>query len=117
MIVLEGLNYFGITVSDIDRSVEYYRTMFDFEFLDRISDENQAFVKMGDEIISLIKGDGGSQVGRLSFTVDEGDFDDIIDEIEQNEYQLKSEPDEDNGILILLDPDGNEIELTIRKIG
>lgn len=122
MIVIEGFNYTGITVSDIERSIEFYRDILDFDYLDRVSDEEKAFMSMGDIIIALIRSEGyraeDSSASRVSFYVDEEDFDDIIDDMEETGLAIASGPDEKGDIqfIIITDPDNNKIEITTPRI-
>ena len=48
MIVIESLNHITITVSDLERSVKFYRDLFDFDVIENISNSGQAFLRMGD---------------------------------------------------------------------
>jgi metallothiol transferase len=122
MIVIEGFNYTGITVSDLERSIEFYRDILDFDYLDRVSDEERAYMAMGDIIIALIRSEGyraeDTASSRISFYVDEEDFDDIADEIEEKELPLSAGPGERGDIqfFIITDPDNNKIEITAPRI-
>jgi len=122
MIIIENINYIGITVSDLDGSIKFYKDLFDFEVVDKLSSTGQAYMKMGDMIIALYeveeyKNQDGSKVC-LSFFVDEEDFDDALDEIEAAEIEIVHGPEHiRNGqTVVFLDPDGNQIELSYPKI-
>jgi len=122
MIVIEGLNHYGITVSNLERSIKFYRDYFDFEIIDRISTPEQAYIRMGDIIIGLQEVEGyrasDDLKHRISFSVDEEDFEDALDEIESSEIEIVYGPEHiRNGqTVIILDPDGNQIELTYPRI-
>ncbi len=118
MIVIEKLNYIGITVSNLEKSVNFYKELFDFDVVDKISGSDQAFLKMGDLLISLsevedYKNQDGTK-NAISFFVDEEDFDDALDEIEENEITIVYGPENlRNGrTVVFLDPDDNQIELS-----
>ncbi len=118
MIVIEKLNYIGLTVSNLERSINFYKELFDFDVVDKISGSDQAFLKMGDLLISLsevedYKNQEGTQ-NSISFFVDEEDFDDALDEIEENEITIVYGPENlRNGrTVVFLDPDDNQIELS-----
>jgi catechol 2,3-dioxygenase-like lactoylglutathione lyase family enzyme len=118
MIVIEKLNYIGLTVSNLEESISFYKEFFDFDVVDKISGSDQAFLKMGDLLISLSEVEGyKNQEGTkntISFFVDEEDFDDALDEIEENEIRIVYGPENlRNGrTLVFLDPDDNQIELS-----
>lgn len=122
MIVIESVNYIGITVADLDRSVEFYKEFFDFEIVDGISTAGQAFLKMGDIMLALEEVDGykaGADAGVcVSFYVDEEDFDDVIDDIREEGIEIVSGPENlrKGQRVVILDPDGNRIELSYPRI-
>jgi len=122
MIVIESLNYIVITVSDLDRSVKFYKDLFDFDVAENISNAGQAFLKMGDMVISLVEVAGyknsGNSKNCISFYVDEEDFDDAIDEIEEIGLKIVFGPENirKGQRVIFEDPDGNHIELSYPSI-
>lgn len=122
MIVIESINDIGITVSDLDKSIEFYKELFDFEVIDKKT-EGQVYMRMGDIIICLyeVKGYQNQQgcKNRISFYVDEEDFDDALDEIEELEIEIVYGPENiRNGrSVVFLDPDHNQIEISYPKIG
>ncbi len=117
MIVIESVDHVGLTVSNLDRSIEFYRDLFDFDILERFGDTRQAFLRVGDIVIGLYEVEGYKhQEGtknHLSFYVDEEDFDDAVDEINEKEIPIVFGPDNlrKGKSVIFLDPDGNQIEL------
>jgi len=122
MIVIESVNHIGITVSDLERSIRFYKDLFDFDVIENISNSGQAFLKMGDILLSLteIKGYKNSSDSKscISFYVDEEDFDDAIDEIEEMELEVVAGPENirKGQRVVFADPDGNLIELSYPKI-
>ncbi|HOP63656.1 MAG TPA: VOC family protein [Spirochaetota bacterium] len=122
MIVIESVNHIGITVSDLENSIRFYKDLFDFDVIENISNSGQAFLKMGDIFISLIevKGYVNSEDSRscISFYVDEEDFQDALDEIGEMELQIILGPENirKGERVVFADPDGNLIELSYPKI-
>jgi len=122
MIVIESINHIGISVSDLDRSVEFYKDLFDFEVYDK-NTEGQVYLRMGDIMICLYEVEdyknSESCKNRLSFFVDEEDFDDALDELEELEIEIIYGPENiRNGrSVVFLDPDGNQIELSYPRVG
>ena len=122
MIVIESINHIGISVSDLGRSVEFYKDLFDFEVYDK-NTEGQVYLRMGDIMICLYEVEdyknSESCKNRLSFFVDEEDFDDALDELEELEIEIIYGPENiRNGrSVVFLDPDGNQIELSYPRVG
>jgi len=122
MIVIESVNHIGITVSDLDKSIKFYKELFDFDVVENISNSGQAFLKMGDILLSLVevKGykSGSDSRNCISFYVDEEDFEDAIDEIEDTGIEVVFGPENirKGQRIVFADPDGNHIELSYPKI-
>lgn len=122
MIVIESVNSVGITVSDLERAVSFYRELFDFDVIEKLSSAGQAYLKMGEIVIALNEKEGFSSSADsgyiVSFFVDEDDFDDIINEFAKTDVKIVYGPENiRNGrSLIFTDPDGNRIELAYPKI-
>lgn len=117
MIVIENFDHFGITVSELDRAIEFYKDLFDFEVVERISNAKQAFIKVGDIVMGLNEVDGyenpkGTK-NIISFYIDEEDFEDAVEELRDKEIPIIYGPENirKGQSVIFLDPDGNQIEL------
>ncbi len=121
MIVIESVNHIGITVSNLNNSINFYKELFDFEIADK-STEGQVFLKMGDIVLCLYEVGGyKNQEGiknRICFYVDEEDFDDALDELEESEIEIVYGPENlRNGrSVVFLDPDRNQIELSYPRV-
>ena len=121
MIVIESINHIGITVSDLNASINFYKDLFDFEVADK-STEGQAYLKMGDIILSLYEvkdyKNQDNVKNRVSFYVDEEDFDDALDELEESGIEIIYGPENiRNGrSVVFLDPDRNQIEISYPKV-
>ncbi|MCX7678204.1 MAG: VOC family protein [Spirochaetes bacterium] len=117
MIVIESVDHVGITVSNLERSIEFYRELFDFEIIEKFSDARQAFLRVGDIVLGLYEIEGyKNQSGtknHISFYIDEEDFEDAIDEIKERDIPIVFGPDNlrKGKSVVFLDPDGNQIEL------
>jgi catechol 2,3-dioxygenase-like lactoylglutathione lyase family enzyme len=117
MIVIENIDHFGLSVSNLEKSVQFYKDLFDFEVIDKISTPGQAFIKVGDIVIGLYETDGYKcQAGtknHISFYIDEDDFEDAVDELQEHEIPIVFGPENlrKGQSVVFLDPDGNQIEL------
>jgi len=122
MIVIESVNHIGLTVSDLERSIKFYRDMFDFEVIDKLSTAGVAYLKMADIVIGLYEvgkySANGDSNNKISFYVDEEDFDDAVEELRELETKIVHGPENIRygQSVVLLDPDGNQIELSYPKI-
>ena len=122
MIVIESVNYIGITVSDLERGVGFYKDLFDFDVVENISNPGQAFLKMGDILLAITEIEGYKNTGDtapcVSFYVDEEDFDDAVDELKEAEIEIVSGPENlrKGQLVVFLDPDGNRIELSYPRL-
>lgn len=123
MIVIEGINYIGLTVSDLEVSTKFYRELFDFDVVDKMSGAGQAFLRMGEMLIALNEEEGFKSPENsgyaISFFVDEEDFDDALEELEEKEINVVHGPENiRNGqTVVFIDPDGNKIELSYPAAG
>jgi len=122
MIVIENINHISLTVSDLDTSVEFYKEMFDFETVEKYSTENQVFMRMGEILISLNRLEGfrntESSKPIISFYIDEEDFEDAVDELNEVGIDIVYGPENiRNGkTIVFVDPDDNKIELCYPKL-
>lgn len=122
MIVIEDLNHIGITVSNLDKAIEFYSELFDFEVAERMSNSSQAFIKVGDIIVGLYELEGYTNQedtrGHISFYIDEEDFDDAVEEIQERDIPIVFGPDNQGKgqSVVFLDPDGNRIELCYPRL-
>jgi catechol 2,3-dioxygenase-like lactoylglutathione lyase family enzyme len=120
MIVIESISYLGLTVSNLENSIKFYRDLFDFEVIENNS--NLAFIKEGDIIISLHEAEKyktqSDSKNRVSFIVDEDDFEDAVDELNAKNIPIVSGPENirKGQSVVFLDPDGNQIELCYPKL-
>ena len=122
MIVIESINNVGITVSDLEQSISFYKDLFDFEVVEKYSNAGRAYIRMGDMIIAMTEVSGYQNTEdsgyAVSFFVDEEDFEDALDELEELEIEIVYGPENiRNGqAVVFADPDGNKIELAYPKI-
>ncbi|TAL31921.1 MAG: VOC family protein [Spirochaetes bacterium] len=117
MIVIESIDHIGISVSNLEKSIEFYKELFDFEVIEKISSSKQAYIKVGEIVIGLFEVDGyknqKNTKNHVSFYVDEQDFEDAFEEIKDMEIPIVFGPENiRNGkSLVFLDPDENQIEI------
>lgn len=122
MIVIENLDHIGITVSDLDRAIEFYSDTFDFEVVERASNSNEAYIKVGDILIKLTelkdyKAPENSK-SHICFYIDEEDFDDALDELQDKNIPIVFGPENirKGRLVVFTDPDGNKIELRYPRL-
>ncbi|MDH4262188.1 MAG: VOC family protein [Spirochaetia bacterium] len=115
MIVIESLNHINLPAHDLEKSVEFYAMLLDFEEVE--SDTNSVTISFDDKLnIRLIKTEGSpinSNFPIFSFIMDIDDFTEALQEIESSNIPIISGPSEIDGgeNLLIADPAGNTIEL------
>lgn len=118
MIIIENLNSLSISVSDLDDSISFYKDIFGFDIIERQSGSDEAIMQMGEIILRLCQvadlSDDLRKENYFTFYVDEEDFDDALEEIEENELEIVYGPENlRNGRqIIICDPDGNRMGLS-----
>ncbi|MBP7737194.1 MAG: VOC family protein [Spirochaetes bacterium] len=123
MIVIESINHIGISVSNLEESVKFYKELFDFDTIDKASGPGITFIRVADITIGLYEVPGYKNAdgtkNRISFYVDEEDFEDAVDEIQERDIEIIFGPEDirKGKTVVFLDPDGNQIELSYPMVG
>jgi catechol 2,3-dioxygenase-like lactoylglutathione lyase family enzyme len=123
MIVIESINHIGVTVSNLEESIKFYKELFDFDMIDKVSGPGLAFMRVADITIGLYESQGykssDNSKSRISFYVDEEDFEDAVDEIQERDLEIVFGPENirKGKTVVFLDPDGNQIELSYPIVG
>lgn len=113
MIVVESLSYINILSEDLEKSIEFYTMLFDFELQEK--DEQTATITFDNLTIRLVKKEETKPISHpiISFLMDVDDFTDALQEIEGNELKITEGPKETakGENVMVSDPSGNIIEL------
>ncbi|MBN1497967.1 MAG: VOC family protein [Spirochaetes bacterium] len=123
MIVIESINHIGITVSNLEESVKFYKELFDFDTIDKASGPGLTFMRVADVTIGLYEVPGFKNADnsktRISLYVDEEDFEDAVEEIQDREIEIVFGPENirKGKTVVFLDPDKNQIELSYPLVG
>lgn len=109
MIVVEELHHITIPSTDIEKSIEFYTMLFDF---DRIEEEG-SIVRFDNVTIQFETSASPSNHAVISFLLDVDDFTDALQELEEKTIEIVKGPDEtEKGEEIQIkDPGGNIISL------
>ena len=124
MIRVSGLDHVAIPVSDMERSIRWYRTMFGLERrFEKEWGTEPAFLCAGGTCIALLS-DGGRlpetsppTVRHFCFRTDEEAFGRALAELESSAIPFSLD---DHGVsrsLYFQDPDGHWIEVTVYHAG
>jgi catechol 2,3-dioxygenase-like lactoylglutathione lyase family enzyme len=118
MIIVEGISYVTLAVSDLSASVQFFSDIFDFEIVD---DSHKGYVIMTlDPIkVKLVKVDkvenhlAKLKIPSISFEMDVDDFTEAITELEEKGITIVKGPEaiENGESLIFRDPDNNLVEI------
>lgn len=103
---LVGMNHVALEVGDIDKALEWYRSLFEFELRSR--SETKAFIDMGDQFIALAETEGAS--GEIDAARHVGlvvvDAEEVKERIAHNDIEELSVPG-----LEIRDPWGNRLQI------
>jgi len=101
---LVGVNHVALEVDDIDRALEFYGRLFDFELRGR--SDTWAFIDIGDQFLALMKGRTQSPDGARHFGL-------VVDDKDATRRLLEAAGVEiiPGRRLDFLDPFGNRVEI------
>ena len=119
MIIVEGIDYISIPVTNPEASADFYADLFDFEVIgDKAG--NKVRLVLDPYQLQLVKLDStenpisSANIPVISFAMDVDDFTEAINEIESKDIAIVKGP-EANGkggeSLMFADPDNNLIEI------
>ena len=102
--VIDGARHAGITVSDLDRSLDFYGRIFELRLRGR--SEHAAFVDIGDQFLALMQGRSGGPDATRHFGL-------VVDDKEAVRASLAAAGADvlPGRRLDFLDPDGNRVEI------
>jgi len=115
------LDHLGFMVSDLERSLAFYRRLFGFEEVKRFKFRNNNIVLLdiGDGLLELIQREDGAVTPSGSHTaLLEPDFDQRVKTLEEMGVEARVSPGLNGDRLCFFqDPDGHTIELTELGLG
>lgn len=117
MIVIEALDHIKVPASDLEKSLEFYTMVLDFEKIESKSTDEYALITFDDKVVIKLVAVESANPGDqplLSFILDVDDFTEALQDLEKNgDIEIVSGPNaQDNGENILIkDPAGNILEL------
>lgn len=112
MIIVEGIGYISIPVTELDASIDFYTDTFDFELESKKA--NEAYLVLDSFRIRLLQVEAANRnLPVLSFVMDVDDFTEAISELEEKNVKIVRGPEStDSGeSLTLADPSQNLIEI------
>lgn len=119
MIIIENIDHICLSVADIEESIGFYRDYLGFDIVEHMSGTTEALMQVGDIRLRLTSAEAAKNksVGYVAFYVDEQDFEDALDEIEEAGIETAGDPEEYRGgkRIVISDPSGNRIALCYTK--
>ncbi len=125
MIRVLGMDHVAISVSDLEKSMDFYTKVLGLEITSREDSKPgvEYFLDCGTGLVGLIQGDsqgekhflkdGGVGGNHLAFRVQSKDFDQIVEEIRKRNIPITfMKKREKSWSLYFLDPDDNKLEIT-----
>lgn len=117
MILLEGMHHASLGSTDLTRTADFYRDVFDFELLEKSDQHILLRLDPFNVRFNLIPGyqclTKNPGETSLAFILDVDDFTDAITELEESNTEIIKGPlaIEEGESLLIADPDGHLIEL------
>lgn len=122
MILLEGFDFLGITVRNLEKAQKFYMDLFDFEVAREYKTERAVILELEGTRIKLIEdasfaGNQAQNSMYMSFLMDVDDFTDALEELEKRKVPLLGDPEAEEGgeRVFIQDPDGYRIKLAYRE--
>ena len=115
MIIFEGVNHISFAVSNLEKSLEFYRDIFFFDTVEKKAEKGEAYLTIGDMKLRLKETKDiaeRSAESYISFNIDMQDFDDALDELDDRGIKYDELDDEDGRRIVLSDPDGNQLAIS-----
>ncbi|MBE4909517.1 metallothiol transferase FosB [Bacillus luteolus] len=114
---IKGINHFLFSVSDLDRSIEFYENAFGAKLL--VKGNTTAYLDLAGLWLALNVEDTiprneiHESYTHIAFTVDEQDFDELVKRIHSlgvNVLQGRTRDERDKRSIYFTDPDGHKFE-------
>ncbi|RSD28770.1 FosM family fosfomycin resistance protein [Mesobacillus subterraneus] len=114
---IKGINHFLFSVSDLERSIDFYRNVFDAKLL--VKGKSTAYFDLNGMWLALnVEKDIPRQeihqsYTHIAFTIDEGDWDKMnarLKELEVNILPGRERNEKDKKSIYFTDPDGHKFE-------
>ncbi len=114
-----GLCHVAIDVSDLERSTQFYMSMFDMEIVGRSDRIVHMRTSGGNDSFFLFQADSpvnsqgcGMKHAHFGFSIDDANFDRALDYIKRNNVKIHPNPHRTPGRFVYIeDPDGYVIQL------
>jgi len=125
MIEVNGIDHINISVKNIDRSLEFYKNTFDFDLKEggvNSSGRRYAIAGKSSKILFVFNETsealGSGRINHIGINI--ADFDKMLSSVKELGLEVVDYGGDENKVthypnsrsLYILDPDGNEIELT-----
>lgn len=121
MIKTQGIAHFSIPVSDLQRSIDFYRDLLGLELLKEVPPMGMAFMDSGGDCVVLVKVDAPISTSRVrnvhhAFRVDPASYRESVEALAQAGVEILYEEDRQEKVVdgpraYFHDPDGNTLEI------
>jgi metallothiol transferase len=116
-VIVKGINHFLFSVSHLDKSIDFYRSVFDAKLLVKgrstaYFDLNGLWLALNEER-DIPRNEISQSYTHIAFSIDEADFDQMFEKLKKlNVNILSSRPRDlkDKKSIYFTDPDGHKFE-------
>lgn len=105
---LVGINHIALEVGDIDKALEFYGELFEFELRGR--SETMAFIDMGDQFLALSEGRSQRPDEHRHFGLVVDQRESVRTRLEEMEVEILDTPGLD-----FVDPWGNRVQVVVYR--
>ena len=111
------IDHIGLNVQNLDESIEFYRSIFDFDVIEKWDNPRQAFVGKGNVVLGLMEAPDYDfcqyTKAHVAFPCKPGSFENVVVSVRDHKAEVVAGPKPQRGgeTILFRDPSGNILEV------